>query len=146
MHLKQAGSATLNAVAPYNFELTVHKPAGWWWSIPDEKYEKGTLWTATRFNGALIGLKLRAAGTPRNPAVDCTFFSSRKLVDEEKGGLMRMLRRALLTDQNLGEFYALAEKDDILARQLGTFAVCTRLHGPNCSPHLFSPLLSRWRP
>jgi hypothetical protein len=26
-------------VPPYSFELTVHKPAGWWWSTPNKVFE-----------------------------------------------------------------------------------------------------------
>jgi hypothetical protein len=50
---KEAYRAELDAVPPYSFELTVHKPAGWWWSTPDEVFENGICWTVTRFKDAL---------------------------------------------------------------------------------------------
>jgi len=52
----EVGSFEFETVPPYSFEYTVNKPAGWWWSTPDEQFEKGTLWTATRFKGQLFGL------------------------------------------------------------------------------------------
>jgi len=53
LHLEEQYSVEIEAVAPYSFELTLQKPAGWWWSTPDEKYENGICWTVTRFNGEL---------------------------------------------------------------------------------------------
>jgi hypothetical protein len=36
---KEAYSVEFEPVPPYSFELTVHKPAGWSWSAPDEVFE-----------------------------------------------------------------------------------------------------------
>jgi hypothetical protein len=38
----------LKAIPPYDFALTVHKPAGWSLLTPFEIFEKGVLWTAMR--------------------------------------------------------------------------------------------------
>lgn len=111
---KKAYSAELNTVSPYSFELTLHKPAGWWWSTPNEKFEKGILWTAIRFNESLFGLKLQSIGTTMKPKVNCTFFSNKKMIEAEKGDLSQMLQRAMRTNEDLSEFYLLAEKDKIL--------------------------------
>jgi DNA-3-methyladenine glycosylase II len=136
LHLKKAGSTTLQALSPYDFELTVHKPAGWWWSTPDEKYENGTLWTALRFNGALIGLKLRSSGTPRKPAVECTYFAYHKLTSKEQQGLTSMLHRALRTDEDLTDFYAMAQNDDILRQTAQDFRGMHTVAWPELFPAL----------
>ncbi len=112
---KKAYSVEFDAVSPYSFELTVHKPAGWWWSTPDERFENGSMWTATRFDQRLFGLKLQSAGTIMKPKVRCTFFSNQKTEQSEKDELSHMLQRALRTQEDLTEFYALAEKDKTLA-------------------------------
>jgi 3-methyladenine DNA glycosylase/8-oxoguanine DNA glycosylase len=102
------------AVPPYSFELTVHKPAGWWWSTPDEAFENGICWTVTRFKDTLLGLKLKSTGTLRNPMIRCAIFSEMEVSDAEKQDITRMVKRALKTEEDLTEFYELAQKDDVL--------------------------------
>ena len=59
----------LRPVFPYNFELTVQKPAGWPLFTPFEIYENGILWTALHIEGMLTGLKLRSMGNTRKPLI-----------------------------------------------------------------------------
>jgi DNA-3-methyladenine glycosylase II len=104
----------MEAVAPYSFELTLHKPAGWWWSTPDEKYDNNTCWTATRFNHKLSGLKLQSIGTVQNPRILCTVFSKTKTEASEKQGITQMLKRALKIEEDLSDFYKLSQNDPVL--------------------------------
>ncbi len=67
LNLKETFSVEIAAVPPFNFMLTVHKPAGWWWSTPDEVFEKDVLWTVTRFKNVAVGLKLQPLGTLKKP-------------------------------------------------------------------------------
>ena len=77
----------LTAVPPYDFSLTVHKPAGWSLLTPFETFEDGTLWTGTRLNsGKMFGLKLRSAGTVEKPRIFCEVFSREELRAEERKG------------------------------------------------------------
>ncbi|MCJ7768034.1 hypothetical protein MUP79_06560 [Candidatus Bathyarchaeota archaeon] len=70
---------SLKAVPPYDFALTVHKPAGWPLVTPYEIFEKGTLWTALRTSsGKMFGLKLRSAGNVKNPKLFCKTYTSQK--------------------------------------------------------------------
>ena len=92
----------------------MRKPAGWWWSTPDEVYEGGAVWTATRFRGELVGLKLWSTGTVEKPRIQCKVFCKGVFDEDGRQGVTRMLRRALKTDEDLKEFYALSEKDDIV--------------------------------
>jgi DNA-3-methyladenine glycosylase II len=112
--LEEQYSVDVEAVAPYSFELTLHKPAGWWWSTPDEKYENGVCWTVTRFNGELLGLKLRSTGTLQKPRINCTIYSKTKETSFKKQKITRMLKRALKTEEDLTDFYNLSQKDSIL--------------------------------
>ncbi len=114
MYLKEQYSVEVEAVAPYSFELTLHKPAGWWWSTPDEKYENGVCWTVTRFNGELLGLKLQSTGTLNKPKISCTVFSKTKTDASKKQHITNMLKRALKTEEDLTDFYKLSQKDPIL--------------------------------
>ena len=114
MNLKERFSVELEATAPYNFELTLRKPAGWWWSTPDEDFENATCWSVTRFNGKLLGVKLRFNGLKQKPKINCTLFSHNKVDLSEQQKIIQMLKRALKTEEDLTDFYKLSEKDDIL--------------------------------
>ncbi|HTY74508.1 MAG TPA: hypothetical protein VMD05_02970 [Candidatus Nanoarchaeia archaeon] len=114
MLLEKVNSFVLKPVSPYNFELTVRKPAGWWWSTPDEKFEKDTLWTAARFNDEPIGLRITFHGTTLKPQLECVVFSQKRLDDATRLKLEHMLRRALETEDDLKEFYAFAARDRFL--------------------------------
>jgi DNA-3-methyladenine glycosylase II len=114
LDLTKAFSKEFKPVPPYSFELTMRKPAGWWWSTPDEVYEAGICWTLTRYNGKLVGLKIWSTGTARKPRIQCVAYSKGAIDDVEKGGIEGMLRRALKIDEDLCGFYELAEKDSIL--------------------------------
>jgi DNA-3-methyladenine glycosylase II len=111
---KETHIEEFNAIPPYNFELTVRKPAGWWWSTPYEKNEKETVWTATRFDQSLVGIKLQSIGTTTKPKVKCTFFSNTKRDRTEKEEMSQMMQRALRINEDLSPFYWLAKQDQIL--------------------------------
>ena len=40
MDLKDLFNVEFEAIPPYNFELTLRKPAGWYWSTPEEIFKK----------------------------------------------------------------------------------------------------------
>lgn len=114
MVFRRAFSVEFEAVPPYSFELTVRKPAGWWWSAPDEVFEDGVLWTATRFGSKLLGLRLRSTGTVEKPRVSCTVFAEEKMSSALEADVTCMLRRALRVEEDICEFYALARDDAVL--------------------------------
>jgi 3-methyladenine DNA glycosylase/8-oxoguanine DNA glycosylase len=115
LNLKEVYSFGIKAIPPYSFELTVHKPAGWWWATPYEVFEKDTFWTATRFHGRLIGLRMWSTGTLQKPQIKCRVFSKSELSLAEKKQTENMLKRALRAEEDLTEFYRIAEKDAILS-------------------------------
>jgi len=112
--LKKVYSFDIEAIPPYSFGLTVHKPAGWWWSTPKEIFEDNTLWTATRLRGKPMGLKLESLGTLMEPKVRCAVFSDEEIIDVEKSDITFRIKRALRTEEDINEFYEMARKDGIL--------------------------------
>ena len=112
--LRKRFCVEFQAIPPYSFELSVHKPAGWWWSTPTEVFEKDTLWTTARLDKRLYGLRLEKAGTSRKPAVACTIFSENRVSEAEKNYVSRTVERALGVKQDIREFYEMACKDEIL--------------------------------
>jgi DNA-3-methyladenine glycosylase II len=115
LNLKETYSLEVEAIPPYSFELTLRKPAGWWWSTPDEIYKNNICWTLTRFNGELLGLKLQSTGTVRKPRIYTTVYSKTKLAVSEKEHVTCMIKRALKTEEDLTKFYKLAANDKILS-------------------------------
>lgn len=134
--MRLAHSFELGAKPPYSFELTVQKPAGWWWATPDEVYEGGTLWTAIRFRGRLIGIKLTDKGTLTRPLISCAVYSDRSLVKDEKTSIEALLRRSLKTEEDLRPFYEMAGRDEVLAPVVSDLRGMRTLWWPDLFPAL----------
>jgi DNA-3-methyladenine glycosylase II len=105
----------LGAVPPYDFALTVHKPAGWSLLTPFERFEKGTLWTAMRMSsGEIFGLKLGSVGTVEKPSISCKVYSHERLSIIEKGELSKTVTWMLNLGEDVRGFYALAKRDPLV--------------------------------
>jgi len=112
---RKAFTFEFEAVPPYCFDLTVHKPAGWWWSTPNEVFQKRVLWTTVRVDSCLYGLRLRAAESSRKrQIVSCTVYSDKKLSGLEKDSLASNVERALGVKEDINEFYLIGRRDKIL--------------------------------
>jgi hypothetical protein len=124
----------LKATPPYNFLLTVQKPAGWPLLTPYETFEDGTLWTvmettagfksnseSTRQAGSeeLFGLKLRSPGTVGDPEILCELFSQKKLDQKKSADLSETIARFLEVQEYINQFYSLAERS--IERERGGF-------------------------
>ena len=79
----------------------------------------GIIWTAARFCGKWIGLKLSSTGTVMKPRIECHVYCRDRLDEAGKKGITGMLSRALKTDEDLKPFYELGEKDEILQPIIG---------------------------
>jgi 3-methyladenine DNA glycosylase/8-oxoguanine DNA glycosylase len=99
---------------PYNFELTVHKPAGWSLFTPFEVFEGGVLWTALHIEGILTGLKLSCKGSIEKPLTQAKVFLENIPTPVQKDAIERALAHRLNVDDDLGAFYYMARKDPIL--------------------------------
>ena len=104
-------SYELEAIPPYNFELTVHEPCGFHWISPFEIYSHGVMWTAAPLEpvGA-VGLKLKSVISIHKPILSLTVFSKRKLTSGEEGKLLRNVERALGLKEDISGFYEMAKK------------------------------------
>ncbi len=114
MKLERSSRFDIVPVAPFDFDLTMRKPAGWSLFNSGEVYEKGTLWTATRFEGRLVGLKFRSIGSTEEPRVETTLFTRAAVPEVERAELEKALHVLIGADQDLAEFYAMAKEDGIL--------------------------------
>ncbi len=105
----------LKGTPPYDFSLTVHKPAGWSLLTPFEIFESGTLWTAMRMpSGKIFGLKLRSVGTVEKPEIFCEVYSRRKFGTNERRELSNAITWMLNLEEDVRRFYALAERDPLV--------------------------------
>ncbi len=109
---------TLQPIPPYNFELTVHKPAGWTLFSPLEVFEKEILWTALHLNNMLVGLKLSSKGSTHQPLLKIELFLKDVPTSEQKEAIKHMISSKLSVHEDLEEFYRMARKDPILKHTL----------------------------
>lgn len=105
---------TIRPVPPYNFELTVRKPAGWALFTPFELYADGTLWTAANMGGTLVGIRLVSKGTWEKPEVIVVVFTEKEQNQESQEIIEQLINRALGSGTELNEFYDMAVNDSIL--------------------------------
>lgn len=105
----------LDAIPPYDFDLTIHKPGGWPLLTPFEIFENGTVWTAMRTtSGEMLGLKLRSEGVVNNSKISCKVYSHRKLRSPEKEEISKTLTWMLNLKEDINQFYVLAKKDSLV--------------------------------
>ncbi len=112
--LSHAIQYEIRPISPYNFRLTIKKPAGWSLFTNFEIYEKGTMWTATHLNGVLAGVKLVSKGTTKNPRIIAKLFLKNKPGEKQLAEMKNLLNHNIGADDDLSEFYRFAAKDKIL--------------------------------
>jgi len=114
LELAQRSRFAITPTAPFDFKLTVKKPAEWSLFNAGEIYEANTLWSATRLRGRLLGLKLHSVGTVEEPRIDVALFTSDRPTHRELTALKEALVTLIGADQYLNDFYDMARKDEIL--------------------------------
>jgi DNA-3-methyladenine glycosylase II len=112
MELTEEYLFSLTIPAPFDFALTVAKPAGWSWSTPKEQFSDGTLWTGLRFRGIPTGLVLRAA----DDRVRVRAFTETRLAKQDRDELRDIIRYGLGAHEDLPGFYTFADSDPVLKR------------------------------
>ncbi len=95
---------------PFDFALTVAKPAGWHWSTPGEIFQDGTIWAALYLGSRSVGLKLFSAGR----SVTALAYADFELSDDQRAQLLASVEHGLGKDKNPHAFYRFAQKDRIL--------------------------------
>jgi len=127
----------LRAVPPYDFRLTVHKPAGWSLLTPFEIFESGILWTAMRWHsGEMFGLKLSSMETVEEPEISCELFSHEKLSQNKRQELSDTVAWMLNLKEDIREFYSLAESDPLVRRLVKDLYGMRRTKRPDVFPML----------
>jgi DNA-3-methyladenine glycosylase II len=101
---------TLTIPEPFDFALTVAKPAGWPWSTPKEIYEDATLWTSVRVGDIPAGLVMNA----KKNRVLVRAYTASPLAKPDAEDLKSMVLAGLGTDEDLTGFYRFARDDPVL--------------------------------
>lgn len=107
-------SFTLRPRPPYDFALTMQKPAGWPLFTPREIFDREKLWTAFHVKKNLAGIKLGSRGTTDKPIISVDAFLCEAPTLSQKREIRDALRLRLAIDQDLEPFYRVARKDPIL--------------------------------
>jgi len=125
------------AIPPYDFSLTVRKPAGWSLLTPFEIFEDSTLWTVMRMPlGEMFGLKLNSAGTVNKPEIFCEVHSHKKLSTNDRRKLLNTITWMLSLKEDIRQFYALAEHDLLVKSLMGDLYGMRRTKRPDIFPML----------
>ena len=110
MKLEKVFAFELNAIPPYNFVFTVHKPAGWYWFTPFEVFENNTMWTAAQLSsGRIVGLKLRSSGDVQKPRISVQVFYRDEISDVERKEITDIVIEATGVNEDITGFYCLAK-------------------------------------
>ncbi len=104
----------VNPIPPFNFGLTMKKPAGWSLFNSGEILEGDTFWTATRLLGTLSGIRMKFKGTVNDPSISVSVFSENEISRARREVISAHLKRMIGGDQDLRDFYTIASKDEIL--------------------------------
>ena len=127
----------IKAISPYDFFLTVRKPAGWSLLTPFEIFEHGTLWTGMRLNsGQMFGLKLKSEGTVEKPEISCTIFSRKRVSVKKRKELSEMVAWMISAEEDIREFYALAKHDPLVKALVEDLYGMRRTKQPDIFPRL----------
>ena len=100
----------MEPIPPYDFSLTVRKPAGWPLFTPFEVYEERTLWTAAHIRGHLVGVRLASRGTLKHPKIAATIFLEGGPASEKLDEIESSLAHSLGADGGLTEFYETCQR------------------------------------
>lgn len=140
-------SLDLDALPPYNFSLTVHKPAGWSLLTPHEIFKTNVLWTGMRLNsGEIFGLKLRSTGGLDKPQISCIIFSNTMIDTRERSELAEKVSWMLGTREDVREFYDLAEHDPLVQVLLHDLYGMRRTRRPDIFPALILAITLQMAP
>jgi 3-methyladenine DNA glycosylase/8-oxoguanine DNA glycosylase len=111
-NLRKTSELRVGIPEPFDFELTVAKPAGWNWCSPGEKYRDGVLWGGFYLADGPIGLKLQRSGSK----VEVEVFSDRGGPDVEPGFLRHAVECGLGKNVDMEAFYRFSSGDPVLAK------------------------------
>jgi DNA-3-methyladenine glycosylase II len=109
--LKDETHFTLTIPEPFNFQLTVAKPAGWNWSTLNETFDNGIFRSGIYLNARPTGLKMSASQN----RVEVTAYSELTLSGGEISSLKSIVLSGLGAGEDLPAFYEFARDDRILA-------------------------------
>jgi hypothetical protein len=109
--LKTENRFSLLIPGPFDFHLTVAKPAGWHWSTLNEIFGDSIFWSGIYFKKSPIGLKMSATGNK----VNVVAFSNSLLADMDVSELKSNIRSGLGASEDLPAFYQFAREDPILS-------------------------------
>ncbi len=111
MQLPEIHRFTLVVPEPFDFTLTVAKPAGWHWSTPREIFKEGALWTGMYLGDIPVGLKLSATEN----RVSVTAYGEALIRGDLLEALKKEVWSALGGDEDIRGFYRFVRNDPILS-------------------------------
>ncbi|HVP94346.1 MAG TPA: hypothetical protein VMS89_04150 [Methanoregulaceae archaeon] len=112
MKLLRTTRFSLDIPEPFDFSRTVAKPAGWHWSVRNEIFEDGTLWTGMYLGRTPVGLKMSAVKN----IVHVAAYSESPLPAGDVDELKSIVTEGLGAGEDLKGFYEFAQTDPVLSK------------------------------
>jgi DNA-3-methyladenine glycosylase II len=110
--LQKTAELKVSIPEPFDFDLTVAKPAGWNWCSPGERYREGVIWGGFYGPGGPIGLKLQRSEL--KVRVEIFTNKASKNIDEEY--IRHAVECGLGKQIDLDGFYEFAAGEPALAK------------------------------
>ena len=104
----------IDPLPPFDFQLTVRKPAGWDLFTPGEVFEDETLWTGIRLGSQPVGLKISSSGVVDEPHLRVGVFTEGGRLPHPAPSFQEIIVDCLGLEQDLRGFYSFAAEDSIL--------------------------------
>lgn len=108
--LRKAAEFEVFIPQPFDFDLTVAKPAGWNWCSPGERYEEGVIWAGFYLSEHPIGLKLYQSSSQ----VVVEVFGSAGISSEGLGYVRHAVEYGLGKNVDMKGFYEFAGQEPVL--------------------------------
>ena len=115
IQLKHENYFELDAMAPYDFELTIGRAIRIRQNFPplEDEFSEGIYWTTLRTSN-IVGAKVRSVGTVDNPMLLCSLFADGKLENKEEKEALESIRWMIGANENISNFYKIAEENKVL--------------------------------
>lgn len=108
---EKAADFSIRVKDPFNFYLTLKKPAGWDWSTPYEAAQERRAWCTLRLESErFVGVKLECGGKE----VMCALYSVNGIGEAEVEEAKDLISFGLGAEVDLSGFYEFAKNDRVL--------------------------------
>jgi DNA-3-methyladenine glycosylase II len=117
---------TLKPVAPFDFSKSMEFLSDFSPIQNEQEVKSGAFTKAVQVNGKTIAFEVFDRGTVESPKLEFTAYSEAKFTDEVKALVADRIRFFLSLQDNLKEFYEIAQKDQCIQHAIKQFTATNK--------------------